>query len=241
MDIPKSSKDKVEAAIRFESKHQIPFHLDETTWDYHLLRDVDEDDADQLTIPVNLLAVKECRVVERMAAFHDAGVELKVAQSSVAALYNLALRRLPTEKATASPNSRHRAIAFLDVGLDSTSFIVAGEEVFWSRSWYRGVANCESALRSDLGLTARSAATALQQPARLPRLSEMARAMLPCFENTSREVAICLKNFQDSQPDITIERIIGTGSGIQTHGLVPYLRRGHIPCLETRRENSGTP
>jgi type IV pilus assembly protein PilM len=240
MDIPKSTKDKVESAIRFESKHQIPFNLDETIWDYHILKEIDEEDPDQLTIPVNLLAVKEARVVERLAIFQEAGVDVRVAQSSVAALYNLSRHRQNTEKPATSPNSGNKAVAWLDLGYDSSSFTVAGEDIFWSRSWYRGVANCESALRTALGLNAQDAAIALQQPTKLPRLSAMASALMPCFENMSREVAVCLNTFQANYPDITIERIIGTGSGIHVHGLIPYLRRGRFPCLEPDNVKSRT-
>ena len=238
IDIPGSTKNKIESAIRFEAKYQIPFSLDETNWDYHVLQGIDEQASSSLTVPVALLAVKQRYVAERLKVFQEAGVDLNAVQSSTAALYNLALRhRAQVERLS---NADGKAIALLDVGYDSSSFIVVGDGVFWSRSWYRGVTSCEAAVRASLGLDSPSAVRALQEPSILPRLSDLASALSPFYETMGRELAMCLSAFKEIHPAVAIERIVGTGCGIQIHGLISFLRRGNVPILDRVDTKSST-
>ena len=231
MEIPRSTREKVELAIRYESKHQIPFDLDETIWDYHVLRRIGDVDEGPPTIPVALFATKEFRVAERLAAFKHAGVDIHVTQSTAAALYNLAIRR----HASHSKSRCGETIALLDVGYNSTSCVVVGGGIFWSRSWYGGIASCESELCSQLGLTAAAAAQVMREPAKVSRLSDLAWGLQPYYESTSRETALSLTTFKSQHPDVNVKCIIGTGQGIQTHGLVPYLRRGVSPFVDIER------
>ena len=227
MEVPKSSKDKVESAIRFESKHHIPFSLDETVWDYHLLNEIDEDDEEQISLPVALVAVKEPLVVERLAPFEEVGLQVSSVQSCVTALYNWAFHHINSRPD--EDDGGDSVVALLDVRYDNSSFIVVGKDIFWSRSWFRGIKECRSAVASALAVNADTAETALREPHRLPSLSQLAIALEPFYENTNREIAMSISKVKASHPYELIDRIAITGLGSEVHGLIPFLRRGHLP------------
>ncbi len=228
MTIPPSTPDKVEAAIRYESKHQIPFKLDEVIWDYHIIRDSAAEAEEQLPIPVRLTAVKEQRVAEVIGPFRDAGVEVDIVQSSCVALINLALHQTAEHE---NQSQDQVVVALLDIGHHSSNLVLAGKEVFWSRSWGVGTCDCIKALVRDYRLTGCEAEKLFARPWKATRMSRVGSVLSPIYEKTVREIRLSLNTFAREFPEARIARINVVG-GFHAHGLMRYLRSGKCDFLD---------
>lgn len=214
IDGPKRAK-----LIEFEAQQQVPMPLADLVWAYQLLTPPDAHDATLDPLRVVLLAVRRFEVAERTDLFAEAGIPLTVLQCDGVALHNAVVQEFfPPEM----PRPKDVApIGLLDVGSDATNLVVSTPQTIWFRSLKRGGADLTEALARECQLTFEQAEQVKQRPARARRLSRVAAALGPQFGGLADEVQRSLQ--AQNQP---LDRLIVVGGGMETHGLLRWLRQG---------------
>ncbi|MEM9478131.1 MAG: Amuc_1101 family PilM-like pilus complex protein [Verrucomicrobiota bacterium] len=82
MKPPALDEDQVEQIVEFEAQQQVPFPLDEVTWDYQLVKNQDGE------IEVVLVAIKTDALDELSEAVEESGLRVEQADVAPMAIYN---------------------------------------------------------------------------------------------------------------------------------------------------------
>ncbi len=228
LKMPLMDPDKLPDAVRYEAKRVIPFPLDDLVWDYELLDHRDGRLATRNEQTVMLIAAKRTQLANRLACFENAAIKTNVIHCDCFALanfieYEYLARESGPELQAVGPGA---ALGILDVGSDAANLIVLSPtamEVFHSGF---GAQDFTRSLVHEFQLTFAHAEELKRNPAIGPSFVRLQRAMDPVLENLVSEIHRAEASLRKSQPHLTIQRFLGVGGGMQTHGLLRYLRLG---------------
>jgi type IV pilus assembly protein PilM len=221
-ELPPLAAKKVEAAITYEAKHQLPVALDELSWASHTLDPVDAKSADAQLRRIMVCAARESHVRDRLAAFKAAGIAVDHLQSDCVALHNAIVHELWTGQA--SPGSE--AMCLVDVGTSSTNIVISSPTCVWFRTFGQGGATFTSTLVKQFNLTHQQAEQIKREPAKARCYGQVREAMEPTFVQIASEIERSLANYDKLYPDHPVQQIYGLGGGFQAHGLLRHLRFG---------------
>ncbi len=119
--LPPIKKNRIEDALKFELRKQVPFEPDEIAWDYQQFDDVG---AANKGVKIGLFATKKENIYELLPSLAPIRVYLDAIQITPIAIYNLVCL---------SSDSNEDAIV-INVEQGNTDFIVVGRSKYWNRS-----------------------------------------------------------------------------------------------------------
>ena len=163
-ELPVTDPKRLSTAVEFETKHQIPFPLEELAWDFYFLRKAlttkqakkknEKSDINRVVV----LGAKKLHVQERLEVFAKAGIKIDILQSDFAALHNLACFEFLDDAEVA---------AFIDVGYRSSSFVVSTLDSLWSRTVNVGTDIIARRMSKDHNVTRADADAIVRAPHRI--------------------------------------------------------------------------
>ncbi len=221
-ELPPLAAKKVEAAIAYEAKHQLPMALDELCWASHTLDPVDGRSADGQLRRIMVCAARQSHVRDRLAAFKAAGIVVDHLQSDCVALHNAIVHELFKGGAAEGQS----AVCLLDVGASSSNVVISSPQCVWFRTFGQGGANFTSTLVKQFNLTHQQAEEIMREPAKARRYGQVRDVLQPIFVQIAGELERSLANYEKLFPEHPVERIYGLGGGFQAHGLIRHLRSG---------------
>lgn len=226
--MPPMDPAKLAAAIRYEAMRKVPFPLDELVWDYELLEHRHGENTARNEQSIMLIAAKQAPLKNRLARFEGAGIKIDLLNCNALALGNFVKYEYlaAEEDAERAPFGPQSAIAAFDVGCDETNLIVLGQDSLEiSRSGF-GSQNVTKSLVREFQLTFAQAEELKRNLAIAPSLSRVRKAIDPAFEEFVSDIRRMLTIVHKKNPNLKIDRMLGAGGGMQTHGLLRYLRLG---------------
>lgn len=244
--LPPADPAKIDALVRHEIPHQVPFKLDALAWDYHLFESdngpVDAADApsakkrglfrrERAELKENsvlLVVVKHELIQKRLERFDQLGIHPDVAQCDAIALANWFRSehraKRPTENHDAS--KPEKATAILDIGSDAAKVVVVSPRTVWYRNMGVSGRSFTRAIVQGFQLTLVEAERWKRTPESAPSLSRLYAALDPLFDELGRELRSSLEQFMTTQPAYCIDRVLVLGGGSRLHGLLRHLQRG---------------
>jgi type IV pilus assembly protein PilM len=219
-DLPPMAGKKVAEAVQFEAKHQIPVPLEDLSWAYDIQGVAGGDggkEQDERPRKILLVASRLVHVQAQAALFKAAGITIDELTPDCLALHNAFQFEFHSENA--------KAAAVVDVGLDSTNFLVSAPRAAWFRSFGLGGENFTQALARHFQLTREQAEELKRKPAKARRYSLYCATQEPLFVQLVSELERSLSSYSRFSAE-PAEKLYGVGGAFQTHGLLRYLRWG---------------
>ncbi len=119
IELPPVTADKVDQIVHFEARQQIPFPLEDVSWDYHLIGS----DRSTAQAYVVLHAIKEPVVYEFTNNIDSTQIHIQTLDVPSMALYNLA-----------SYNQIPVGSMVVDIGEQQTTLLIVDDKGFWTRT-----------------------------------------------------------------------------------------------------------
>ncbi len=177
---PLDSKKKVADLVRYETAQQIPYPLDELSWDYEALAEQEEQGTTGgketwASRRVVLIAAKRMMLEERLELCREIGLKIHVVQSDCAALHNFFAYDYfaGEEGADADVDT---ALAVLDIGCDTMHLLFSTRQSAWFRTVNFGSDDLTAALARSFQLTFDQAERLKRQPLTGRRMYQFDRA-----------------------------------------------------------------
>lgn len=234
--LPLIDERKIPDLVKFEARQQIPFPPDEAVWGYQVLSATESDALAVRECDVALLGLRRSEAQAALAPFTDRGIKIDVLQSDAAALLNFLLyeggRKPPPapEKPALwiEPNSPAPAdvLVAMDIGTDSTNFIVSNSQSLVIRSIPLGGNNFSRVLVRDLQLTFAEAEKLKHTPTAARQLHQLYELLDPRLNDLVRETRRTIDSFLQSDANRRVKRLVVVGGGSKLHGLLRRLWRG---------------
>jgi type IV pilus assembly protein PilM len=222
-EVPPLPAKKVDDAIAYEARHQLPIALEELCWSSRLLDAVPGRAADEQPRKMMVVAARQAHVRDRLAIFKAAGIELDAITSDCLALHNAAVSELAANAET--PGS-DEAVCLVDLGADGGNVVVSTPGSVWFRTFGQGGENVTSQLVKQFNLTHEQAEQVKREPAKARRYGLLREAVRPLLVQIYSEVERSLASFEKSAVRRPVRQIYLTGGAAQTPGLIRQLRFG---------------
>jgi type IV pilus assembly protein PilM len=223
--LPPADKKKLPDLIKFEARQQIPFPLENITWDHHV-RELPGGEGRELTI----FAVRTDEAQQYLFPFEQLKLNVDVLQPENLALHNYCefdhMEDCLASDAGQETSKAHRRLAVLDLGAASTNLLVANQQTLWVRNIPLGSERLTKALISQFQLTYDQAEQWKQRPTPGAFASKTWRATEPCLRDLLSEVQRSLDSFEHNHRQCKIQQLLVVGGGIRLHGLLAALRDG---------------
>ena len=124
------------------------------------------------------------------------------------------------------PSGDRVRFLLLDIGLESTSFLVSSPRLAWFRSFGLGGESFTQALIKQFQLTREQAEELKRQPSKARRFSLFCATQEPLLVQLVSEVERSLASYNRYNDSAPVEHVYGLGGGFQTPGILRYLRWG---------------
>jgi type IV pilus assembly protein PilM len=222
-EVPPLAAKKVDDAIAYEARHQLPIALDELCWTSRILDPVPGRAADEQPRRIMVVAARQAHVRDRLATFKAAGIEVDALTSDCLALHNAAVSELFADPGLAESRE---AVCLVDLGADGGNVVVSTPGSVWFRSFGQGGESFTSPLVKQFNLTHEQAEQVKREPAKSRRYGQLREAHRPLLVQIYSEIERSLASYVKAVADRPVRQIYLTGGAAQTHGLVRQLRFG---------------
>jgi type IV pilus assembly protein PilM len=222
---PLESKKKAAELVRYETAQQIPYPLEELTWDYEALTEEEGQQETWASRRVVLIAAKRLLLDERLDLCRDIGLKVNVVQSDCAALHNFfAYDYFGGDEALDADNDT--ALVVLDVGCDTTHILFSTRRAAWFRTANYGSDDCTAALARSFQLTFEQAERLKRQPLTCRRMYQFDKALQSVREEFLSEIHRTVQTYLKIHSEVHIKQMFAVGGGMPMHGLLRHLRIG---------------
>ncbi|MHB8899218.1 MAG: pilus assembly protein PilM [Thermoguttaceae bacterium] len=220
--LPAMPEKKIEDAFRFEAQRLLPTDQGECRWRKYSPNRSDETAVratDHLLVAITRRHIEYSeQMVERLKIQPD------ILQCEYLALHNFLGFELGAEEQNG--DGRRGATVLLDMGAGGTNMIVHSPNYLWGRYLNVGGHTFSRALLREFQLTLQQAEQWKRDPSGVDRWSRWESTLGSVFDTFAKELTSALEIFAKDHPGERIGRILGVGGGMETHGLLRYLRTG---------------
>ncbi len=232
----KNSAKRIKDLIRFEAEAQIPFPLEDVSWDAHIFGDSDGKAGPQ---SVALVAAKKEDISETIKSFEKAELKPDFAQAECFALYNVLAHEL-LAKTSPEPDAQGskskgpekpklaigKTVAIIESGCQTTNVVIGSANHVWFRSFAFAGEEFTRRLVRALKITHEQADTAKHEPWRANRVYFVADALSDALQEWSVEVKRTFKAHANMHPKSQVSQVLLSGGATRTLGLQKLLVRG---------------
>jgi type IV pilus assembly protein PilM len=223
--LPPVEAKKIPDIVRYEARQQIPFPLDQVTWDWQRLAGGIEESGFVMDAEVAIFAMKREQFTKALAPLDEAGVEVDIVQLSPIALANLVMFDQLPPVDTIDHDKPPASIVLVTMGVDSTDIVVTNGLRIWQRTIPIGGNTFTKAIVSDLKLTFAKAEHVKRNAVRAEDPKAVFRAMRPVFNEFSGELQRSLNYFTGTDKTATIGKVLLLGNAAKLRGLSDYVSR----------------
>jgi len=223
--LPPVEAKKIPDIVKYEARQQIPFPLDQVTWDWQRLAGGIEESGFVMDAEVAIFAMKREQFAKALAPLHEAGVEVDLVQLTPIALANmLAFDHLPPVDSI-DPDEPPDSVVLVSIGVDSSDIVVTNGLKLWQRSMPIGGSSFTKAIVGDFKLTFAKAEHLKRNAVRAEDPKAVFRAMRPVFESFSAELQRSLNYFTGTDRKAKIGKVLLLGNAAKLRGLSDYVSR----------------
>lgn len=215
----KSKKTKLEDAVSYEVKLQIPIPADEAIIDFHAWEP--EGDGFSEFRPIAAIAARKDDMHAQIAPVMAAGCEVALLQCDGFALYNAIHHDF------ISAQDSPAAVAAIDVGGDATNLIVAEPNFVWMRSILHGTERWDEAIERDLPIKPGQGSQLRHDPSRAKWMHQVVDTLEPDFAELLSDLQRSLNGY----PRKSISEVsftLGAGGGASQLGFLQTLQHGRM-------------
>jgi len=223
--LPPVEAKKIPDIVRYEARQQIPFPLDQVTWDWQRLAGGIEESGFVMDAEVAIFAMKREQFTKALAPLDEAGIEVDIVQLSPIALANLVMFDQLPPADTIDHDKPPASIVLVTMGVDSTDIVVTNGLRIWQRTIPIGGNTFTKAIVSDLKLTFAKAEHVKRNAVRAEDPKAVFRAMRPVFNEFSGELQRSLNYFTGTDKTATIGKVLLLGNAAKLRGLSDYVSR----------------
>jgi len=236
--LPPVESKKVADIVKFEANQQIPFKLDDVSWDYQLLGSGEVTEGYVVDAEVGIFAIKKENVGRHLMPLDRNGIEVDTVQLAPVALYNFAAfdQFLHAAQKIESPSAgtgeeapaadeEGDTVVILDIGADNTDLVVTNGDSIWMRNLPIGGNHFTRALTKELKLTFAKAEHMKRNATKAPDPKKLYQAMRPVFQDFANELQRSIGFFSSTNRQRQIRKIIGVGNGFKLPGLQKFLQQ----------------
>jgi type IV pilus assembly protein PilM len=235
VSFPKMAESVLRKSIRYEASRYVPGSVDDSYVEFEIIGPAENDQMNVL-----IVAAPRDIVESRIAACHEAGLDVEVVDVEVFAAYRALLEcDVDFDPATMT-------VGIVEIGAQSSTVSVVHQGVFaMHRSIPHGGRLLTDALAQQFGLPVTEAEEGKATldvselvGALVPPENPPLRVILPHLEDLVREIRRSVNYFQSQQPEGSagrqVQRLVLTGGGARMKGLDLYLdHRLGIPVIES--------
>ena len=222
LSLPTSIGKKTEDAVRFEARRVLSDELDSFRWHCYELGSSDATATGQTNRV--LLALTRRHLEQLGAMFERLHVQPDLLQTEYLALHNYLGFELAAE--AEGNGSKGGATVLLDIGSGGTCMIAQSSQHFWGRYLGAGGHSLTRAVVREFALTLREAEKWIHNPSHVDCWNRWESALGSVLESLKAEIDAAMAIFLKECPGEQITRIVTVGGGVQTHGLLRFLRTG---------------
>jgi type IV pilus assembly protein PilM len=223
--LPPIESKKIPDIVRYEARQQIPFPLEQVTWDWQRLAGGIDEGGFVMDAEVAIFAMKREQFAKALAPLDEAGIEVDIVQLSPIALANLVMfDQLPPVESI-DHDKPPASIVLVTMGVDSTDLVVTNGLRIWQRTIPIGGNTFTKAIVSDLKLTFAKAEHVKRNAVRAEDPKAVFRAMRPVFNEFASELQRSLNYFTGTDRTATIGKVLLLGNAAKLRGLSDYVSR----------------
>ncbi len=213
-EIPRIKAAKLNDAVAYEAKLQIPVPLEEIHFDWHLWP---SDAGAERMQSVTLLAARQVHLRRLLDSFDQSPIQPVAIQSDCLALYNAAAHEFwsPDTAADSRPS-----LAILEVGTESTNLVLASELSIRYRSLAIGTEKMNRALTTRFQLPRDKVEILRRRLSGTPWLYQVDQELTPLFAELMATTQRTLDAYLAEE--LAADEILITGGGSEQHGLVQH-------------------
>src|SRR3954447_5327910 len=219
---------KIADIVKYETRQQNPFALEDVIWDYQRMAGGQEVDGFALDTEIGLFAMKREAVAKAMAPYTTANIEVDIIQLAPIAIYNYiahdVAKELP-EGVEYSSESPPPSLVVLSIGTDTTDLVVTNGYRVWQRNIPLGGNHFTKQLSKELKLTFAKAEHLKRNPKQAEDPKAIFQAMRPVFADMVTEVQRSIGFFQSLDRKAKISSVVTLGNTVKLPGLVQYLSK----------------
>lgn len=220
--LPSIPNDELKEAISWEMKEQLPFPIETTQIDFHVLRELMEEEVKKVEL-LTIVCPKE-RIERNLSIIREAGLEAIHVEAAPISLWNamINLGRLKGEE----------RIALIDLGAEKTHlYLFENGILVFNRMISPGGKDITQTLLDEiLGLTYEQAekikkeiGIALRKsPVESPAVAKESFVMRPAFERLVSEIGRSIEFYRNQFIVEKIDKILLTGGGAHLKNIIPY-------------------
>lgn len=213
VNLPPVEKKRIPEIVKFEASQQIPFDINEVTWDWQLMEDSGEG-------KVGIFAIKNEVVTEELEYFSSENIQVGQVQIAPMGLYNYIVYDRPD-----LTGSDTQATVVLNIGAETTDLIVCTKSDVWQRTIPSGGNAFTKAIADTFKLSFEKAEK-LKRTAPMSKYArQILQAMKPVFTELVSEIQRSLGFYTSAHTNSKLARIVAMGGGTKMRGLLQYLQQ----------------
>ena len=211
--IPAFDAKKVQDMVQFEASQQIPFPLDEVTWDYHM---VDREYLSGEEREVGLFAVRREAVDDFLLEFGEEGLSVEMMPIGFLSLFNFVKYDVDPQEPS----------IILDIGATHTDLILMDGERFWVRPLPHSGQEVTQAIADRFKLKFAEAERLKTEAARAPKqATAIFQAVIqPKLKELVQEIHRSIGFYRSQNGDTKFERLYLVGNGSRVIGIQRYMQ-----------------
>lgn len=230
LNLPPVDDKKIPKTVEYEVRHQIPFPMEELSWDYHVWDDnlapeemSLESDAKRTCVVV---ATRLTKLQERLAFLRGLGITPSLVQTDQMAIYNFFDFDLFSDQSYRElMEETEQAVGILDVGSDASHLVICGPNSIWFRSLEVGGENFTRILVRQMSLTFSKAEELKKKPDTADEIFKLYDVVEPVLKNISKETSYSVNTYAGLDK-LKLAEIKLIGGGSYLHGLLTFLQFG---------------
>jgi type IV pilus assembly protein PilM len=211
--LPPVEKKRIPEIVKYESRQQIPFPIEEVIWDY---QPVLEEFPPGEEIEVGIFAVRREALQEILSHFYAAGIRPDAVQAAPLALYNFFEFDQELEGTT----------VILDVGGEGTDLLVMDEEGYWPRNIGTAGNRITKALQEKFQISWADAEKLKRTAGASKQAQKLLGVMQPVLATLLREVQQSLGFYRSGHAGKKFDRVLLTGNTFQLAPVELFFQKG---------------
>lgn len=209
--LPPVERKRIPEIVKYESRQQIPFPIDEVVWDYQLVR---PDPVAGEDIEVALFAVRREIVQASLGNCLAAGVRASMVQAAPLAFCNYLLYDQPAGE----------PLVVLDVGEEGTELIILDGDRCWPRSLAVGRHDLVVALQQKFQIDLAKAEDLLVQSVKSKQADRLFEVVRPVLQNLSGQVQRTLGFYKSQHPEVRFSKVCIVGNIFDLPGVEGFFK-----------------
>ena len=211
ISLPPVERKRIPEIVKYESRQQIPFPIEEVVWDYQPVR---SDLVPGEDIEVALFAIRREIIQGYLATCQGAGLKPQVVQAAPLALCNF----LRFDRSAEGP------LVVLDVANDSTELLIIDEERCWPRSLAVGSQDLTAALQKKFQISLEKAEELKAQAAKSKQADRLFGVMKPVLQNLAGQVQRTLGFYKSQHPEVRFSKVVLVGDFFALPGIEAFFK-----------------